>query len=210
MDADLPITDVPNGRPIDPRTLGPGMLNLVELEYLACAPIVCVEHAWSALWRLGVRGRAVNGRDHLDALAAEPVVFLPGARFELAKFAPGNPSTPAALIPARDESADVVDLAAWGLERGELALWRGALPALGLDNLERPRGDGPLVAHETVLSWLRADREGVFIIDPSRAARWLDGVTLGVMDHEFGRRLREELTIAPRIVAPREKRRRAA
>ncbi|MGJ0508414.1 MAG: hypothetical protein ACR652_15085 [Methylocystis sp.] len=210
MDTDLPFTGVPNGPPIDPRTLGLGLLNQIELEYLACAPIVCVERAWSALYRLGVRGRAVNGRDHLDALAAEPVVFFPGARFELAKFVPGNPSTPAAIIPARDEFADVVDIAAWGLERGELALWRGAVPALGLENVARPQIDGPLIAHESVLSWLRADREGVFIIDAARAARWLDGVTLGVMDHEFGRRLREELTVTPQIVAPREKRRRAA
>ncbi|MGJ0507610.1 MAG: hypothetical protein ACR652_10855 [Methylocystis sp.] len=210
MDADLPLTDVPNGQPIDPRTLGLGLLNEVEMEYLSCAPIACVERAWSALWRLGVRGRAVNGRDHLDALACEPVVFLGGARFELSRYLPGNASTPAAIIPARDEFTEVVDLAAWGIERGEFALWRGAVPALGLENVARPQIDGPLIAHESVLSWLRAGREGVFIIDPSRAARWLDGITLGVLDHAFGRRLREELTIAPKIVAPSEKQRKAA
>jgi hypothetical protein len=209
MSFNAPISDVPNGCPIDPRTLGLGLLTGIEEEFLGCAPLVCSESAWSALWRLGVRGSAITGRDAFDGIAIEPVVFHSECRFEFSKYMPGNQANSAAIIPARDEYGELVDLAAWNHETDTLALRRGAAPALGLENATRPPTNRPLLVHETVLGWLRAGREGLVIIDPSRAARALDGTTLAVRSVAFGRRLRETMTIEPQIVVARQRRRAA-
>jgi hypothetical protein len=62
--------------------------------------------------------------------------------------------------------------------------------------------------HETALDWLRADREGVVVVDPQRASPLLRMVEpLGVRRASFGRRVHEAMTIAPpRIVVASTKR----
>jgi hypothetical protein len=73
---------------------------------------------------------------------------------------------------------------------------------LGQSNLYGWRLGEPLLMHETPLEWLRAGRDGVFVIDPQRASPLLRPVEpLGVRRASFGRQMQAALTIpAPRIV----------
>jgi hypothetical protein len=206
MNADLPVTDVDTGRPINPKTLGLCLLRPIDEEHLNCSPIVTVEPAWSRLYELGVRGLAINGRGPFDALGFDQVIFLDAGRFEFARYMPRAGAVGAVIIPATDEHGDLEDLGAWSIGENRLAMLRGAVPALGLGNLHLPRIDGPLAVHENVISWLRDDRRGLFIIDPQRAADRLRGHTLAVDSAAFGRRLADALTIeAPHIIMRKQR-----
>jgi hypothetical protein len=166
-----------------------------EIELLDCTPAASDPRMHALLWGIGVRDMA--------GLHVEPVVFLPNNRFELARHArDASNAVTAVVFMARDDLSNPLDLAAWEPETGRLALWLGRVSMLGQDNLYGWRIGEPLVVHETPLEWLQAGREGVFVIDPQRASPLLRMVEpLGVRRPEFGRRMRESMTIrAPRIV----------
>jgi hypothetical protein len=66
---------------------------------------------------------------------------------------------------------------------------------LGLESLWAPRivYDGALPVCETPLEWLRTERSGVVILDPTRARWSLYRTSLIVSDVAFGCRVREAL-----------------
>ncbi|MGO9768997.1 MAG: hypothetical protein ACLPSW_05465 [Roseiarcus sp.] len=195
-------TDEQDGAPIDPRLLGVG-LDECERALLDCCPVVLHNATYSKLFALGVHGAGVTGCGLFDALEVADVLFRPASRFDLAREVGAVFGLVSAIIiPVHDETGDIVDLAAWNPDDGALGLWRGAASMLGAENIFAPRLGEPLLVHETPLDWLRAGRQGVFIVDPQRAGPLLRlSEPLGVTREAHGRRLRQALTIpAPRIV----------
>jgi hypothetical protein len=180
--------------PADLR-LAAGGASECEIELLGCTPVASEPGVHAHLYGIGVRDMA--------GLHVEPIVFLPNNRFELARHArDASNAVTAVVFMAREDLGNPLDLAAWEPETGRLALWLGRVSMLGQDNLYGWRIGEPLVVHETPLEWLQAGREGVFVIDSQRASPLLRMVEpLGVKRPEFGRRMRESMTIrAPRIV----------
>lgn len=110
------------------------------------------------------------------------------------------------VVPVRDEGGSVVDIAGWRPSDGTLATWLGTAWCIGEDWLAEPyyvlRDDGALSVFATPMSWLRADRRGVVIIDYRAAARHLQslGTPLLAEDFTHGLALRKRLTIAPPVV----------
>ncbi len=187
------------------KLLGMKRLSPFEEELTNCEPVVCDHALWAHLFERGIR----TGQGFFDALKTEAVVFLPGGRFEFAKhLRDATGAVRAIIISCRNQSGEIVDIAAWLPDTGAIALWRGSVGALGEDNILAPRID-PLLVCETATEWLRAGRKGVFIIDLKRAAAALDGQTLAAADRRFGRALRSRLapfmSRPPRIVVPEER-----
>lgn len=175
------------------KAIGVG-LNAAERELAACRAAVEDAAVYGALFGLGIKGRAVNGRGPFDALAVEAVVFLPNRRFEFAKaMADATGYRLAIIVPARDEAGEVIDLAAWSPATGDVFVWHGRAGLLGAESVNEPRGSEPLAVFETVEDWLRADRRGVVILDYGRAAEALDGVTLEPRSVQHGQMLRAKL-----------------
>jgi hypothetical protein len=186
----------------DPKLCGVGP-NEVESEQTQCLLAILHQPTYFRLVAQGLRSEGIRGRGAFDTLCVEPVCFLSGGRFEFARYlrdATGN--VLAVIIPARDETGELADLAALNLDTGALATRQGRVAMLGQENILAPRIGEPLLVHETPIDWLRADREGVFVISSHSAAPLLRmGEPLGVQSARFGQRLRDALTIpAPRIV----------
>ena len=62
-----------------------------------------------------------------------------------------------------------IDLVAWSRKRNQLATWRGEAFALGQEAIWNPATyfmDGALEIHQTPLDWLKAEREGICIVQP--------------------------------------------
>jgi hypothetical protein len=187
---------------IDFRLAGVGLNEIEGVLNEWCWPLV-LHLLSSTLFALGILGYGVNGRGAFDALHVADVIFRPGRLFDFSREVRElRGHVAGVIIPVRDECGDLVDLAAWNVDGGSLALWRGAASMLGAENIFAPRLGDPLLVHETPLDWLRAGRRGVYIIDPQRAAPLLRlGEPLGVTREAHGRRLRQALTIpSPRIV----------
>jgi hypothetical protein len=162
-----------------------------------CAPVVLNAALYSRLFALGIHGAALTGRDFFDALHAEAVCFLPGDRFEFARDLPdASGHCVAVIILARGDCGDTIDLAAWSLDTGALATWRGVATMLGEDRLTAPRLDvDGLRVFPGPAEWLRAGRQGVVILDANRARWRLTGERLIVAESAFGRRLRAALRL---------------
>jgi hypothetical protein len=141
--------------------LANGGLCKCAVALLEASPVVSDVSWYSLLWALDVRSAADL---HFDA-----VVPLPSGRFDFARDVRDATSAVVALIvPAHDDTGELDDLVALDLERDFLGTWLGQASMLGQHNLYGWRVGEPLVAHETALDWLRADRQGVFVINPQR------------------------------------------
>ena len=93
-----------------------------------------------------------------------------------------------------------VDLVAWTSNPYRIASWFGATPFLGAENLFAPRLHDGLKVFPNPLAWLKAERDGVVIVDPEEAKWALVGELLIVSDGAFGLELREKLSLPlPRI-----------
>lgn len=188
------------------KALGVG-LNECEAELNGCQPLSCHHAMRDKLRALGVRRFAGRASDPFDALCCEPVIFLPSGRFELARNMRDQAGhRPAVIGPARDRNGDLIDLFAFDASTGQTATWRNRAALLGGEKIlqTRPRFEVPLTVHENAVDWLRADRDGVVIIDHRRAADWLDGLTLAAATAAHGEQLRQKLTRpAPAIVIRR-------
>jgi len=198
--------------PADLRLLGLG-LNECERALLDCWPVVLHKATYSKLFALGIFGEGVNGRGAFDALHVADVIFRPGGRFDFSRdVREVHGHIAGVVIPARDECGDLVDLAAWNVDDGELALWRGVASMLGEDWTNAPRVESDALAvFADVASWLRAGRRGVVIVDPQRARWRLSGERLAVDDVAFGRRVRDALRLPePKILVASKNARRAA
>jgi len=75
------------------------------------------------------------------------------------------------------DCSEVVDIAAWQPQTGELGSWRGVAFCLGdLDDIFNPAtyfADSALPVHETPLQWLLAERQGIVIVRPDLAHVYL-------------------------------------
>jgi len=194
--------DEQDGAPIDFRLAGVGLNEIERVLNEWCWPLV-LHLLYSTIFALGIHGYGVNGRGAFDALHVADVIFRPGGWFDFSsEVGTARGSVAGVIIPLRDETGDLVDLAAWNPDDGALALWRSVASMLGAENIFTPRLGEPLLVHETPLDWLRAGRDGVFLVDPQRAAPLLRlAEPLGVKRDAHGRSLHQVLTIpAPRIV----------
>jgi hypothetical protein len=108
-------------------------------------------------------------------------------------------AVPAFIVIARDEFGVTNDVVAFD-GQGRLAPGLGRARLLGEQMIFAPRLGQPLRVFEDVWAWLRADRDGVVIIDWRAAAHRLECVSVCVDGVEFGQILRERLTRpAPQI-----------
>ena len=82
----------------------------------------------------------------------------------------------------------VVDFVAWEPKRGALATWRGAAFALGQEAIFNPASyfDGKaLRVHRTPLEWLKAERDGIVIVQPQLTYAYLRDAPLSFADRAF-------------------------
>jgi hypothetical protein len=168
-------------------------------------PIVLDDAQYARATAHGLAGR-------LGPLRFEAVI-VDGPRFRLAKECEDQRGAEVAfLLPALDAEDEIADVVAWWPETGRTKTLVGEIGTLGLPRLMDTWLEPPMV-HETMLEWLLADVDGLFVLDPKIAAAELDGITLAVPDRDAGIRLRAKLapycTRAPKIVIPRSNARRA-
>jgi hypothetical protein len=78
-----------------------------------------------------------------------------------------------AIIFRADDRGETVDLVAWDCRTGRLGSWRSSAFCLGdLDQIFNPATyfmGGALRLHRSPLEWLRADRDGIVIVQPQLA-----------------------------------------
>ena len=166
-------------------------------------------HAPSAGQRAELRRRGVpdSAIDHDPDREGGPirvarVVFEQGF-FDFASE-DGPEATLAYVSVARDWRGYASDIVAFDLAGRVSAAWLGREALLGAHHVLAPRFDDPLRVFDSPVSWLRGERDGIVIIDWTRAAAALVGVTLAVDNVDFGKRLRQRLTRpAPPIVLRR-------
>jgi hypothetical protein len=84
-----------------------------------------------------------------------------------------DPRGQRALTFRAEDRGEVIDLIAWSPISGELASWRGIAFCLGdLDQIFNPATyfmGGVLRLHRSPLEWLRANRDGILIVQPQLA-----------------------------------------
>ncbi len=170
-------------------------LDLVA-EHLACDSLSPKAVRW--LLKQGVPASAILA-DDIPMLCRE--VVLDGRRFEFACHRPSEDAVPAFVFPVFDQYGDNSDLAAWHPTEG-VALWLGTVAMLGEEQVDPTLRDEPLEVHASVLAWLRADRQGVVVLDQRRAKTMLrEAGLLLVNDEGFAAKLHDALTIkAPQIL----------
>ena len=173
-----------------------------------CAPRAALAAAWPVVLDPVQYARAASlGLAGKLGHAQFEAVLWRGNRFEAATIAEDQRGAEIAfLFPAINAEDDIADVVAWSPESGKTATLLGEIGTLGLAILREPQIVPPVV-HETLLAWLLADDDGLFILDPKIAARDLDGVTIASPDRDAALRLRAKLaphcTRAPNIVVPR-------
>jgi hypothetical protein len=115
-------------------------------------------------------------------------------------------ATQAFVFLARDGLGEQIDLVAWEPSSGRLAAWAGEAVLLGANVLSSPGiGDDRLAIFENPLSWLKADRRGVVVIDLDGAAAQLrDAAPLRAETLELGNRLNAAINAPVQIVVPRD------
>jgi hypothetical protein len=108
----------------------------------------------------------------------------------------------------------IIDLAAWSPRSGKCGTRRGIGACLGQGQIGR---DGlgthgsPLPVRRTPMGWLRAERTGIVVVDPIRAAHALAGINLVAEDAAHAWELRKTLQVPPAmILAPSTENRPAA
>ncbi|RYC29410.1 hypothetical protein D3273_23980 [Lichenibacterium minor] len=131
------------------------------------------------------------------AVARDRIVAHPEKRrFEFSRFSRGAfLDISAFILVALDREGEIADLVAFrGGENAFAGSWLGRIGLLGEEQLDRARDE--LRVHADVLSWLRAGRQGVVVIDPVRAAPMLrDAGSMVVGSWEEKRRLADMLSV---------------
>lgn len=117
----------------------------------------------------------------------------------------GEDGVAALVFLARDDGGEASDLVAWSCYLGKVAAHFGAVPLLGADSILAPRlgPEAALSVHRTPLKWLKAERQGVVLLSPERAAIALRNFgPFAAEDEEHGRELRGLFRYEPQIFMP--------
>src|SRR5271163_1033432 len=126
----------------DLRLLGVG-LSPIDAALIDCLGVVSHASTYQRLFELGINGPSVTGGGIFNSLHVDSVCFLGDRRrFEFARdLRDQTGHALAIIIPVRDGYGETIDLAAWRLDTGALATWRGAACMLGEDQIAAPRID---------------------------------------------------------------------
>jgi hypothetical protein len=137
-------------------------------------------------------------------VVVDQVVFQDNL-FEFGRYG-GDRSTQKAFIFEVRGADGLTDLAAWGPQGDQLALWLGRGFALGEDQIWFPTlSGGPLRIWRSPLGWLRAYRSGLVILNPRAAYSYLCDVPALAAEDANHRKEIEKMLILPRpriVVAP--------
>jgi hypothetical protein len=152
-----------------------------------------------------LRGKGVSAQALSDPeLPRMARVVFNGSFFDFVQDGDGGGE--ALILLARDYMGKTADLVAWSPRHKALAPHFGAVSVLGADDLlaPRPTAEAALAVHRTPFEWLLAERCGVVILDPDRAA--IDLRDLGPFaaeDEAHGRMLRDLFRArAPKLYVP--------
>ena len=160
--------------------------------------------AW--LKRLKALGVSVDALCEPELPAQARIIMHEGFLFDFIDDEADGQPVDAVIFPARNELGDHVDYVAWEPRLNRMASWYGRAALLGEDELFAPRLDPEqaLRVHETPLQWLLAERQGVVIVDPRRAASILrDAEPLKTHSASFSLRILALTTPRPpRVFAP--------
>ena len=112
------------------------------------------------------------GREPGSDIGADPDRSHLGPVFSIAVPLASGTETGTRALTFRISNVDGedIDLAAWSPRFGELATWYGRGFALGQDQIDNPAAYfdvGALRIHRTPLDWLKANRDGICIIQPN-------------------------------------------
>lgn len=122
------------------------------------------------------------------SIRAANVAFLDDHTFDFDKT--GVP----ALLFAVEEGDKEIDWVAWQPRHGKLACWRAAAFALGQEAIFNPAtyfAGFTLRVHRTPLEWLKADRDGIVIVQPRYAHAYLRDARMSCPDAELARQVEE-------------------
>lgn len=120
-------------------------------------------------------------------IRAANVEFLNGGTFDFVA------SGERAFILVVDDNELMIDLVAWKPQRDAIATWRGAAFALGQDAIFNPASyfDGSaLRVHRTPHEWLRAERDGIVIVQPRSTYAYLRDARLSFADRAFAQKVK--------------------
>jgi hypothetical protein len=192
----------------DLGTLGP---THAEVAYAFMTDSLALSREQRAqLRRLGVSEAVI---DHDPGYESAPIraasVIFSARFFDFAAEGDAD-AAPVFVACARDWRGNANDMIAFDLDGRLAASWLGREALLGAHHVFAPRFDDPLRVFDSPFSWLRGDRDGIVIIDWTRAAAALEGITLTVDHVDFGKRLRQRLTRPPPPIVLRRKARVAA
>jgi len=168
----------------------------VLAELFAGAPLKQIEIDW--FLRQGVPILALA----LPLAFRTDLVTFAGARFEFTRHRGSDDAVTAFIFPALDAEGEVADLVAWRPKSESIGIWLGRTGLLGEEQIYSARLGEPLVVHESLLDWLRAERTGVVVVDAVRAPPLLrEAEPLAVLSIEHGDRIKRLLTLpAPKIL----------
>jgi hypothetical protein len=143
-----------------------------QLERLSVGrSLAAVQRRWGPLneaqgtW-LRHQGVSVEAILEPTPIGAARVKFLDGT-FDVARSEAG---TPALTFRVSNVDGDDIDLAAWSPRMGQTGTWYGRAFALGQNQIDNPASyfDGDaLRIHADPLAWLKANRDGICIIQPN-------------------------------------------
>ena len=135
-----------------------------------------------------------------------------GSRFEFARYdETAGEGVSALIVLALGRDGSPLDVVAFhGGPAPFVGSWLGRAGLLGEENLDRARD--ALTVHADPMAWLRAEREGVCIVDPVQAAAVLrDAGEIEVGSHSERRRLIDMMAVRlPRVLVRADERRAAA
>ena len=152
----------------------------IERILAEAAPAVC-EPSYAYLVSMGLGGRLGTRQGWIDAVSVEAVVFG-GLRWKRARdLSDQRDAVRAFLVGARNAFGELVDVVAWHPESQRVATLLGEIGAIGISSAVGFRLTPPFI-HESIADWLRADRDGIFIVDERRAGRELELLTMAAPD----------------------------
>lgn len=132
-----------------------------------------------------------------DIVLHDDVIFLDNGCFEFSRYRAGKPQ-PALTFACWSDDGVAEDVCAWQATTGKLATWLGHACMLGEDNLSGAQPDGALKVHSNPLDWFKANRAGVVVLKPDRAAPKLrERGTLIAPSLEAAQKLKKSLAVTP-------------